>query len=66
MKKRSVTLKGHRTSISLEPEFWKALEDLAAAKSISLQRLVEDVDAGRGNINLSSALRVHALTMLNA
>lgn len=61
MKKRSITLKGHRTSISLEPEFWAALEALAAARGQSLQKLVEQVDAARGNANLSSALRVHAL-----
>ncbi len=66
MKKRSITLKGHRTSISLEPEFWSALEGMAAAKGLSLQKLVEDVDGHRGNVNLSSALRVHALKGGNA
>lgn len=66
MKKRSITLKGHRTSISLEPEFWSALEGMAAAKGLSLQKLVEDVDGRRGNVNLSSALRVHALKGGNA
>ena len=61
MKKRSITLKGHRTSVTLEPEFWDALEALAATKGISIQKLAEGVDASRGNTNLSSALRVAVL-----
>lgn len=61
MKKRSITLKGHRTSISLEPEFWSALEDIAASKKTSLQKLVESIDLTRQNANLSSALRVFVL-----
>lgn len=61
MKKRSITLKGHRTSISLEPQFWDALEQIAVARNLSLQKLVESIDGGRKNANLSSALRVHVL-----
>jgi len=61
MKKRSVTLKGHRTSISLEGEFWAGLDDIAAAQNSSLQKIVESVDASRGSANLSSALRVFVL-----
>jgi len=66
MKKRSVTLKGHRTSISLEPEFWSGLEAIAAKRRISVQKLVEEIDLGRGNANLSSALRVFVLKQANA
>ena len=62
MKKRSITLAGHRTSIALEAEFWTVLETLAASRGQSLQKLVEGVDAGRGSANLSSALRVLALS----
>ncbi|MCB1539121.1 MAG: ribbon-helix-helix domain-containing protein [Rhodospirillales bacterium] len=61
MKKRSVTLKGHRTSVSLEPEFWAVLEELAARRGQSLQKLVEGVDQVRGIRSLAAALRVLAL-----
>lgn len=66
MKKRSVTLKGHRTSISLEPEFWSGLEAIATKRRSSVQKLVEEIDLGRGNANLSSALRVFVLKQANA
>lgn len=65
MKKRSVTLSGHRTSILLEPEFWTALEQAACARGISLAGLIAGVDADRINREsaggLASALRVFAL-----
>lgn len=60
--KRSVTLSGHRTSIALEPEFWSALERLAAARSISLIGLIAALDAARSPTQpLTSRLRVEAL-----
>lgn len=59
--KRSVSIQGHRTSISLEDAFWEALRRIAAKRGISLAALVREVDAGRGRGNLSSALRVFAL-----
>ena len=59
--KRSLAIAGHRTSLSLETAFWRRLEALAAAKRLSLSALVAEVDAGRGEANLSSALRVFAL-----
>ncbi|MDE3174623.1 MAG: ribbon-helix-helix domain-containing protein [Pseudomonadota bacterium] len=59
--KRSLTIAGHRTSLSLESAFWRKLEALAAARGLSLSALVAQVDAGRGEANLSSALRVFAL-----
>ncbi|HEY8963371.1 MAG TPA: ribbon-helix-helix domain-containing protein [Alphaproteobacteria bacterium] len=61
MKKRSITLKGHRTSVTLEAEFWTALESIATARKTSIQKLVETIDASRGDNNLSSALRVFIL-----
>ncbi|MFN0023745.1 MAG: ribbon-helix-helix domain-containing protein [Parvularculaceae bacterium] len=65
MKKRSITLRGHRTSILLEPEFWDAIERAAAARGASLASLVADIDddrVRRGNAaGLASALRVFAL-----
>lgn len=59
--KRSLAIAGHRTSLALEAPFWRRLEALAAARGVSLSRLVAEIDAGRGGANLSSALRVFAL-----
>ena len=59
--KRSITVAGHRTSISLEEPFWEALREIAARRGLSVQRLVGEVDAGRDGQNLSSALRVYVL-----
>ena len=61
MLKRSLTIAGHRTSIALEPPFWQALDELAAARGLSLPELVRDIDETRSEANLSSALRVAAL-----
>ena len=60
--KRSVTIAGHRTSLSLEPEFWQALKDLARRDGCSLAALIAMIDAARGARNLSSAVRVHVLS----
>ncbi len=61
LKKRSLTVAGHRTSVSLEAPFWDALGQLARARGLSLQELVAEIDRGRGGSNLSSAIRVHVL-----
>jgi predicted DNA-binding ribbon-helix-helix protein len=61
LRKRSVSLAGHATSLALEPEFWAALEDVAAARGISLAALVGRIDAGRGERPLASACRIAAL-----
>jgi predicted DNA-binding ribbon-helix-helix protein len=64
VKKRSVVLAGHRTSISLEAEFWQALREVAEGRLLSVNALVASVDAARGPAppaNLSSALRVFVL-----
>jgi len=58
--KYSVAIDGHRTSVSLEPEFWQALKTIAAARHESLSALVSEVDRSRQG-NLSSALRVFVL-----
>lgn len=65
LRKRSFTLARHRTSIALEPEFWKALERIAAARGLPLARLVAEIDAGKRG-GLASALRVHVLASLEA
>ena len=60
IKKRSVLIAGHATSLSLEAEFWSALQEVARLRGISLNQLVAHVDATRAG-NLSSALRVFVL-----
>lgn len=62
LKKRSVTLTGHQTSLALEPEFWDALELRAAAEGVSLAALLVRIDHERGARNLASACRVAALS----
>jgi predicted DNA-binding ribbon-helix-helix protein len=59
--KRSVMIAGHRTSVSLEDAFWRALAELAVAEDRSVQALVGAIDAGRGERNLSSAIRLFVL-----
>ena len=60
-RKRSLSIAGHRTSISLEAPFWEALKEIAADEDRPIAALVAEVDSGRGELNLSSALRLHAL-----
>ncbi len=60
IKKRSVTISGHRTSITLEDIFWQALRDIATDRGLSLAALVEEIDDLRTTA-LSSALRVYAM-----
>ena len=62
--KHSLTLRGHRTSVSLEPEFWEAFRKLAAARKRSLNEIAADIDAARGDVSLASAIRVHLLRAL--
>ena len=62
LKKRSLLLSGHATSIALEPEFWAVLETMAAERGASLAALVVSIDRGRGERPLASACRVAALT----
>jgi len=61
LRKRSLSLAGHRTSLALEPEFWRMLEAMAAARPLSLAALVGEIDAGRGARPLASACRLAAL-----
>ena len=66
LRKRSLVLAGHATSLALEPEFWAALEALAAARSLSLAGLVAAIDSGREGRPLASACRVAALAHASA
>ncbi len=62
--KRSLTIAGHRTSLSLEPEFWDVLRKIASGERKSLATLVGEIDNARGERNLSSAIRVWILKRL--
>ena len=64
IRKRSLSVAGHRTSVSLEEPFWDALRDIAAASGVSVPALVAAIDRERGGGNLSSAIRVHVLRHL--
>ncbi len=67
IKKRSVSLSGHRTSYSVEDEFLNILRAMAVAQSIPLAKLIARIDAVRGReTNLSSALRLAALAHVKA
>jgi predicted DNA-binding ribbon-helix-helix protein len=59
--KHSVTIAGHRTSITLEPAFFTALKEIAAVEGVSLSALIARIDAGREGKGLSSALRLFVL-----
>ena len=61
MRKRSITIHGHPTSISLEDEFWQELASIARLRKLSLNALVTEIDKQRDGGNLSSTLRVYAL-----
>jgi len=60
LKKRSILIAGHATSVTMEPEFWDALKDIADARGLSINQLVAEIDLGRDG-NLSSAIRVFVL-----
>lgn len=64
LKKRSIMVAGHATSVSLEQEFWDVLRDLAEARGLSVNQLVADIDLGRDG-NLSSAIRVFVLQQVS-
>ena len=67
IRKHSATLHGHRTSFSLEEEFWAELNRIASARAIPLAALISDIDDQRQpESNLSSALRVYVLHWLKS
>ncbi len=60
--KHSLTLHGHRTSVSLEPEFWDAFRAIAAQRGIPVNQLAAEIDDARsGDVGLASAIRVFVL-----
>lgn len=64
--KRSVSLAGHRTSVSLEPEFWAEIDRAVSADAISLAGLIGSIDETRGEEPLASSLRVWVVNRLRA
>ena len=62
--KRSILINGHKTSVSLENEFWRGLHDVARSKYTSAAKLVEQIDRDSDNVNLSSAIRVFVFNQL--
>ncbi|MCP4394263.1 MAG: ribbon-helix-helix domain-containing protein [Alphaproteobacteria bacterium] len=63
--KRSVFIFGHRTSISVEKDFWDELKNIASDKNIPINKLIEKIDNNRTG-NLSSAIRLYILRELKS
>ena len=59
--KHSLTLRGHRTSVSLEDSFWRAFREIAAERDIPINALAIEIDEARSDIGFASAIRVHVL-----
>lgn len=59
--KHSLTLRGHRTSVSLEHEFWQEFRRIAEKKNMTINGLAAKIDAVRGDVGLASAIRVYVL-----
>ncbi|HWL31703.1 MAG TPA: ribbon-helix-helix domain-containing protein [Xanthobacteraceae bacterium] len=59
--KRSIVIAGHKTSVSLEDEFWKGLKEIADDRDVTLSDLVSSIDTDRRHGNLSSAIRLFVL-----
>jgi predicted DNA-binding ribbon-helix-helix protein len=64
--KRSIVLAGHKTSVSLEEPFYRALKDIAASRRVRLSDLIARIDTERENGNLSSAIRMFVLNHYQA
>jgi predicted DNA-binding ribbon-helix-helix protein len=61
VKKRSIAIGGHKTSVSLEDYFWTSLKQIARERTTTVSELVEVLDAARAVGNLSSTIRVFVL-----
>ncbi len=64
--KRSIVVAGHKTSVSLEEAFWTSMKEISASRSMTLSDLVSEIDKGRKQGNLSSAIRLHVLEYFRA
>lgn len=63
--KRSISIGGHSTSVTLEQPFWDVLAKIASIKNIPISRLIQQIDDAR-SVNLSSALRLYVLYFLTS
>ena len=61
VEKRSVVVGGHKTSVSLETEFWNGVKEIAHDRKMTLSEMVSDIDTNRSQGNLSSAIRLFVL-----
>ena len=64
--KRSIVVAGHKTSVSLEEAFWNSMKEISATRSMTLSDLVSEIDKGRKQGNLSSAIRLYVLDHFRA
>jgi predicted DNA-binding ribbon-helix-helix protein len=64
--KRSIVIAGHKTSVSLEDAFWKALKEIAVSRDMTLSDVVASIDTDRRQGNLSSAIRIFVLDYFRA
>jgi predicted DNA-binding ribbon-helix-helix protein len=64
--KRSIVVAGHKTSVSLEEAFWTSMKEISASRSMTLSDLVSEIDKGRKQGNLSSAIRLYVLEYFRA
>lgn len=61
LEKHSITISGHRTSISLEPEFWNELKNICKIENKSLGKIITEIDEKSIDYNLSSKIRIFIL-----
>jgi predicted DNA-binding ribbon-helix-helix protein len=59
--KHSITLVGHKTSVTLENQFWDGLQEIAHGENVAVSTLIERIDIDRNSDNLSSAIRLYVL-----
>jgi predicted DNA-binding ribbon-helix-helix protein len=59
--KRSIVIAGHKTSVSIEDEFWNSFKEIACERGMTVAALVGAIDGGRKHANLSSAIRLFVL-----
>ncbi len=59
--KHSIVIANHKTSVSLEEAFWRALKEIALGQDLTLSKLIANIDSERNHANLSSALRLFVL-----
>jgi predicted DNA-binding ribbon-helix-helix protein len=64
--KRSVIIGGHKTSVSLEAPFWDGLKEIAGFRHVPLTEVLQKIDTGRDNSNLSSAIRIFVFAHFDA